>query len=251
MKVFISWSGQLSHKIALILRDWLPSVIQTVEPFLSTEDIDKGSLWFGELTKELETTKFGVTCLTTKNLTAPWILFEAGALSKAIDSSRVCTLLIGLSPSAVQGPLAQFQATLPNKEDMRKLVKSMNTALADKALNESKLDKAFEKWWDEFKEKTSEAMTQLPEPPDASTKRSTEDILEEVLTLCRSMAQVTSRNLLAEDVVAAAQRAFDSMWTANPMNTPLERLRETPGSPWSKEYEKVTPKKRTSPKPPR
>jgi hypothetical protein len=172
MKVFISWSGPLSHKIALILREWLPSVIQTVEPFLSTEDIEKGSRWFGELTRELQTTEFGIACLTTENLTAPWILFEAGALSKAIDSSRVCTLLIGLSPSDVQGPLAQFQATLPNRDDMHKLVKSMNSALAEKGLDVTLLDRVFEKWWGEFQDQTSKAVAQLPGPPDPSQKRS-------------------------------------------------------------------------------
>ena len=187
MKVFISWSGPLSHKMALILREWLPSVIQTVEPFLSTEDIEKGTRWFAELTSELQTTEFGITCLTTENLTSPWILFEAGALSKAIDSSRVCTLLIGLSPSDVQGPLAQFQATLPNKEDVHKLVKSINSALGERHLEVTLLDRVFDKWWDDFQERYLKPW-KLPGPPDPSQKRSTEDILEEVLSLCRSMS---------------------------------------------------------------
>ena len=90
MKIFISWSGDTSHKVATILRDWLPSVIQSVEPYVSSEDIDKGTRWATDIAGELDQSAFGVLCVTKDNMNAPWLNFEAGALDKSVDKIKVC-----------------------------------------------------------------------------------------------------------------------------------------------------------------
>ena len=41
MKVFISWSGELSKNIAEVIKKWLPCIIQSVEVFFSPDDIEK------------------------------------------------------------------------------------------------------------------------------------------------------------------------------------------------------------------
>src|SRR5436853_2531443 len=159
MKIFVSWSGELSHKIALILKEWLPVMIQSLELYVSSEDIDKGTRWFADIGSELEDINFGILCLTKDNKNAPWILFEAGALAKSINQSRVTPLLINLSASELQGPLVQFQATTISKQDMRKLLKAINKNLGNQGLEDSKIDKAFDKWWPDLEQSFMSAIT--------------------------------------------------------------------------------------------
>src|SRR5258708_34410512 len=95
MKVFLSWSGEQSKLAAKALHDWLPTVIQTVRPYMSAENINKGQRWSVDISKQLEETHFGVICMTPENLKAPWVLFEAAPLSKRRVKARGAPLLDG------------------------------------------------------------------------------------------------------------------------------------------------------------
>ena len=97
MKIFISWSGERSRQVADLLSNWIQCVLQAVDPWLSSKDIDRGSLWFSEITNQLSNTHNGIVCLTKANLNKPWILFESGALAKGLNSNRVYTFLIDLT----------------------------------------------------------------------------------------------------------------------------------------------------------
>lgn len=88
MKVFLSWSGERSKAVAELLNDWLCCVIQAARPWVSTRDLDRGSLWFGEINEQLKDTSIGIICLTQENRVRPWILFEAGALAKGLSTSQ-------------------------------------------------------------------------------------------------------------------------------------------------------------------
>ena len=80
MKLFISWSGEFSRKVAECLSVWIPTIIQTVEVFYSPDDIAKGENWGNRLSEELEQSNFGIVCLTPENVLAPWIHFEDTSL---------------------------------------------------------------------------------------------------------------------------------------------------------------------------
>lgn len=152
MKIFISWSGELSHKIAMILRDWLPTVLQTIDtPKVSSEDIAKGSQWWPELRKMLGDTYYSIICIVPWNVDEPWLNFEAGVISKSLEATRVCPFVFGLTPKQITGPLGLFQCTEYSKEDIRKLIHSMNQANPAGSVPVDRLDKTFNLCWPKLK----------------------------------------------------------------------------------------------------
>lgn len=191
MDIFISWHGDVSRKVAEALRDWLPCVIQEAKPFLSSEDIHKGAVWFGEVSDRLDKSTIGILCLTPDNLEAPWIHFEAGAVSKQVGPKCVIPLLIGLKATDLKPPLSYFQAALPNKADVLRLVQTMNATLGEKKLAEETLRKIFDKWWPELEEKLTQAKDALARGEPKAPARAQEDILREILELVRGLAQGT------------------------------------------------------------
>src|ERR1700722_11289958 len=107
---FISWSGKdsESHKVAIALRSWLPLLIQGCEPWISDKDIGAGQLWTSQLYTQLNKHSIGIICVTKDNQENPWLNFEVGAPTKQLnphntDQSRVCPLLIGMTPADVTG----------------------------------------------------------------------------------------------------------------------------------------------------
>jgi hypothetical protein len=180
MKVFLSWSGQRSKEIANLLSDWLCCVIQASRPWISTRDLDRGSLWFGEINDQLKDTTVGIICLTQENKGRPWILFEAGALAKGLSTSRVCTLLVDLEPKDIEDPLAQFNHTFPTRESVLGLVKTLNGALSSGALDIRILEQVFDTYWPQFENRFAEILKNTEAQPP-SKPRPKEDVLGEIL----------------------------------------------------------------------
>lgn len=187
MKVFISWSGERSKAVAEALHEWLPNVIQAVRPFMSANDIEKGTRWRSGLAEELEQASVSIICLTPENLEAPWILFEAGALSKQQKNSYVCTFLLGLDPVDVREPLAQFQATKAQRDDVEKLIQTINRACIETGLSEGKLREAFEIWWPRLEIQ----LNNIPTPSNELRQlREPSEVLEEILEIVRNLSRI-------------------------------------------------------------
>jgi hypothetical protein len=189
MKVFISWSGHTSKNVAEVIRDWLPTVLQTIKPYFTPSDIEKGTRWSTDIAQELDDSKAGIFCVTKDNRDSQWLMFEAGAISKKVGQSLVCPILLGLEQSDINGPLTQFQATLFEKSDFKKLITVLNKANTDNILEEDVLKTVFDTFWPVLEEKISSIFkAEGIDDAKGAGVRSDRKVLEEILDLTRALA---------------------------------------------------------------
>lgn len=195
MKVFISWSGPHSKKLGEALRDWIPGVLQFVKPYFTPSDIEKGSTWSTDISRELSESQIGILCITRDNIHSDWILFEAGALSKSLDKSYVCPVLFGINNTDLAGPLKQFQTTEFEKNDIYRLLGVINSRIDKHKLPPKTFDTVFEKWWPDLEQRINQILGELSEPDEPI--RSERELLEEILQLSRRM---TSRHAVRQNL---------------------------------------------------
>jgi len=188
MRIFISWSGELSRQLAEAIRNWLPSALQYVKPYFTPADIDKGAKWATEIFKELSTSSVCIIVLTRENLNSNWIMFEAGAISSTLEKARVCPIIFDVEPTDLQGPLAQFQITKFIKDDIRKLFTTINSSAGENKLADAVAEAVFNKWWPDLEQELKMILEGYLAGKDEKRIRSDRDLLEEVLLLARNLA---------------------------------------------------------------
>lgn len=206
-KIFISWSGTTSKAIATALHEWLPNVIQLVVPWMSAEDIDKGARWSSDIATQLEQARVGIICLTPENLTSPWILFEAGALSKTLEKTFVCPYLYGVDPANIRGPLVQFQVTIANRDDTNRLLHTINKSIGESALPEERIDIVFAQWWPILEKKLESIKLSDSTKPSQIQQRPDRDLLEEILELTRGLERARQ----FDEMVHANEQSFRTL----------------------------------------
>ena len=150
--VFLSWSGELSRCVALLFRDFMNQLFTASDPtFISCEDIEMGQKWAEILFTHLKNDNLGIVFVTKENLTAPWLHYEFGALSKEAFS-RVIPVLIDLNRNDVDDtPIGQFQSAISiKKENICKLMtvicKHIKPSIRPKTLS-----RRFKKNWDKLR----------------------------------------------------------------------------------------------------
>jgi hypothetical protein len=210
MKLFVSWSQDISRQIAQDFREWLPLINQTIEPFMSEEDTDKGAHWSSTIRRELEQSAFGIVILTAENIDSTWLHFEAGAIAKSVEEGRVIPILFGLKHSDVKQPLSMFQSALFDQEDIFRVVKSINAAAGSNAREERQLETVFASFWPKLDEAIQPKLKKLRSTPPRHQQEKLEHdrILEELLLLARQQSRVLSNpaGLVGEDILALLLR---------------------------------------------
>lgn len=178
MRVFLSWSGERSKRLADALVELLPEIVHGIKPWMSEQSLELGKNWRVELVRELKETEFGLLCLTRENVTAPWLLFEAGLLASSSSSGRVIPYQLGkLSVGEVPPPLSDFQGVAATKKGTWELVVSLNNALDNRADGE-RLKRRFDQWWPALHDRIVEISSSISEWSGERTDRS---LLEEIL----------------------------------------------------------------------
>ncbi|WP_349879183.1 toll/interleukin-1 receptor domain-containing protein [Micromonospora sp. HUAS YX12] len=199
MKVFVSWSSEPARSIARVLYNWLPTVVQHVDPWMSDEEIESGGRWNDEIAASLDQADFGIVCVTAANQHRPWLMFEAGALAKRLNVARVVPLCVDMSPAEVTGPLSAFQSRVLDKDGIRKLVQEL-ASKGDRPLTPDRLDQLFTAMWPEFERQIDEAKRAAPD--EHQPRRSAQDMLEELVERVRRIerqSETPRRWLLDEE----------------------------------------------------
>jgi hypothetical protein len=175
MQIFISWSGERSKDLAVIVTRWLAIVVPKSLPWMSEVHLEVGRHWGAELGHRLRESGFGVACVTPENIAAPWLLFEAGALATSVECDRFVPLLFGASRNDLPAPLAQFQALEVGADHMLRLALAVSDACCAEAPERDRVPRACELTWPWFEAEVNRipAPTAVapaePPPPVAET----------------------------------------------------------------------------------
>ena len=166
MRLFISWSGGRSHRLAVVLKEWLETHFSGhgISAFVSSE-IKKGSLWLPAVNAELRRADAGLVCLTAQSLDSDWVLFEAGALSTAValrtGEARIFTYLLGVDPAVLPGPLSVYQSTVATMEDTFRLVNSLLGYLKPGQMGVGDFAPAWDDLWQRLQRIEKEPVTSI------------------------------------------------------------------------------------------
>jgi hypothetical protein len=149
---------------------------------LSDEEIASGTRWNERVAKALNESDFGIVCVTRANQHQPWLMFEAGALAKRLETAAVVPICVDIAPAEITGPLEAFQGRRLDEDGMRRLVHDMSKT-RDDPLPGDRVNKLFDGMWPDLKVAVDSVRDKTHIPTEL--KRDQRDMIEELVDRVR------------------------------------------------------------------
>lgn len=111
-----------------------------------SSDVKAGAAWREEIVSHLQDAVIGIICVSKTNKNAPWLLFEAGALSRTARNIYLYAIDLDF-PEIASGPLSHFKMLSADEKGTSELMQSINGLLGERALPEAKLRQRFAESW--------------------------------------------------------------------------------------------------------
>jgi hypothetical protein len=150
MQLYISWSGQISYKVALSVRDLVRKVLPDIDVWVSAEDINAGSRWSPELIRIFDQMAFSIICVDPSNQRSNWLNYETGAIAKSIGRWKINVFLFDLPPDGLRGPLTQYQTIRLELMDVRKMFENIHANISGIRISKQVLNENLTMEWPEF-----------------------------------------------------------------------------------------------------
>jgi len=210
-RVFISWAGDRAGRVAILLHEWLPRVLQATDPWISIE-ISAGERWAADIGAALDSVDFGIAVLTRASADSRWLNFECGAISKHLDRAAVVPLLVDFdNKTDLTGPLTQFQMKTTSMSDVLALCEALNRRLAE-PLPGQRLREAFDIWWPQLRDGIADAIRDTEAVAPDRSVRDEGSLLREILELVRG-SSLTAADLRTQP---RAPATLWRRWEAGP-----------------------------------
>lgn len=211
MKVFISWSGEQTKDLAHALKEFLDTVFAGhVHTFMSDADVAPGDRFLAAINSNLDLSDLGLLLVTRTNQSAPWLLFEAGALAGKSEKGSVIPILVDLERVDLRAPLSQFQNVIgASSADFEKLWARIH-ADSGGALSQRALGILLKEAWPALREAVAAAAAAARPEGTPRASRSTEDMLGEILLAVNALVR---------------REHSDSPWAGDERHAPRPLLR--------------------------
>lgn len=116
MKICIIWAGETGHQFAIILFEWIISLLREIERYcplknreiLISPEIRELSAFLKFFENQLIVTDYGILCYTEENIDSPWITYQAGVVASN-HGARIVPIILNINRSWLPEPIRLFQ----------------------------------------------------------------------------------------------------------------------------------------------